>query len=88
MFITVFNMYLGSETDQIMCQTLRGFQCGKYENLIRIGYSIAMMPIIFSGSLKNGAKVVSIVAFLSILIAFGFIAFHEVMMFEDKSHIQ
>ena len=25
MFITVFNMYLGSETDQILCQTLRGF---------------------------------------------------------------
>jgi len=47
---------------------------------------ISMMPIIFSGTLKSGAKIVSIVAFLSILIAFGMIAFHEVLMFEDKSH--
>ena len=48
-----------------------------------------MVPIIFMGSLKgSSSKIVSIVAFLSILIAFGFIAFHEVLMFEDKTHAQ
>jgi hypothetical protein len=46
-----------------------------------------LVPIIFLGSLR-GAKIVSIVAFLSILIAFGLIMFHEVLMFEDKTHVQ
>ena len=48
-----------------------------------------MVPIIFLGSLKGiSAKIVSIIAFLSILIAFGFIAVDEVLMFEDKTHAQ
>ena len=36
----------------------------------------------------RGPKIVSIIAFLSILIAFGLILFHEVLMFEDKTHVQ
>ena len=48
-----------------------------------------MVPIIFLGSLQGGsAKIVSIIGFLSIIIAFRFIAFHEVLMFEDKTHAQ
>ena len=39
------------------------------------------------GSLK-APKIVSILGFLSILMAFGFILFHEVLMFEDKTHTQ
>lgn len=87
MFLVVFNMYLGSETDQILCQTVRSYNCGKFENLIRVGYGLIMAPIIFAGSLKQ-PKIVSVLGFLSFLMAFGFILFHEVLMFQDKNHQQ
>jgi amino acid permease len=85
MFIVVFIMYLGTETDVILCQTVRGFSCGKFENHIRLGYMMIVLPIVLTGRLQ-ASKIVSIVGFLSFLIAFGMIIFHEVLMFEDKSH--
>ena len=48
-FLVSFNMYLGNETDQILCQSVRTYVCGKYDHLIRIAFNLLLLPLIFAG---------------------------------------
>jgi hypothetical protein len=49
MFLVAFNMYLGIETDQVLCQMVKSYSCTKYENLIKIAYNLMLAPIILTG---------------------------------------
>lgn len=82
-FLVVFNIYLGNEIDQILCHSIKSYQCGKFENLIRVSLNVIMAPFIFSGSLQN-PKLVSIMSFICVSAALVFISYHEMFMFKSQ----
>lgn len=82
-FLVVFNIYLGNETDQILCHSMKSYPCGKFENMIRLSFNLLMAPIVFSGAL-NSPKLVSIMSFICITVALLFISYHELFMFKNQ----
>ena len=82
-FLVVFNIYLGTETDQILCHAFKSYQCGKFENMIRLALNVMMAPFILSGSLQNH-KLVSIMSFICVSAALAFITYHELFIFKSQ----
>ena len=73
-WLVSFNIYLGTESEEILCKTMGGTACGKYDHLIRIAYNIMTVPIIFQSELK-GKKIIRFMGFVSFVFAFGILSF-------------
>lgn len=86
--LVVINLYLSIQTDQIMCQTIKGYQCNKSRDyFIRIGVNVLIVLIIFSGNAYQlrFRKMVSVFSSLLMFIGVGLILFHAYIMFKFQS---
>ena len=52
-FVIILNMYLGAETESILCQSVKAKACGKYDHLIRVGYNLMALPLLLGGFLRR-----------------------------------
>jgi len=83
-FLIAFNMYLGAETDQILCSTVKNYTCGKYDLLIREAFNLMMLPIVFTGNNLIAQRLLLFMTLISFLIAIGFVMFHEWMVVREE----
>ena len=68
------NIYLGSQSETILCQTTR--QCSeKNDHLIRLAYNIMTMLLVLGTKIDN-YKQLSVLSFVSIIIACLIISFN------------
>lgn len=81
------NVYLGTESEEILCKTMGNSACGKYDHLIRVAYNILTIPLIFSCELR-GQKMIKYFAAISFLIATGFLVFYDLQIFKSHSKDQ
>ena len=81
------NIFLGAESEEILCKTMGGTACGKYDHLIRIAFNIMTVPIIFSSELK-GQKIIRYMSFVAFALASCLIIAHEAHTLKNQSSSQ
>ena len=85
LLLTVINLYLSLQADQLLCQTIKGYQCNKSRDyFIRIVVNVLILLIILSGNAYQirFRKMVSVFSSLLMLIAVGLVLFHAYIMFK------
>jgi len=91
-FIVTFNMFLGYETDQMLCHYINGYTCGKYEHLIPLGFNLVIAPIVLAMSSSHRTVIsilkslrhVRLLVFAMFLTAIALIVYHELTLLRGE----
>lgn len=51
-FLISYTIYIGQQTDQIICKTMRWIQCGN-DVFYRIIMCLVLLPVVYQKQLKN-----------------------------------